>query len=178
MIVGFLNILKNNNMSWIDEVNKKLEEQRAAYKESINSGDAGKRKRSADAKNGGTITGNKHKESGHIQKLNDYPRAEGQRSAAAKIAGNKNIETGWVKEFQKIGTQAAIKKLNDKKLAEIKILYSIMEQNTLYSYKQLKDITTHVKNRRLGRLLIDDLAKPYIEVIKIKRLIFYKKIIK
>lgn len=163
-------------MNWIDEANKKLEEQRANFQESLDSGEAGKRKRSASAKNGGYVTGNKHKESGHIQRLNDYPRDENQRSEAGKLGGAKNVETGWVEEFQKIGTKKATEKLMDKKLAEIKILYDIIESDKLYSVKDLKEIITHVKDRRLGRLLYDELATPYIKVIKKGQLTFFKKI--
>ena len=124
----------------------------------------------------GQITGNVHKESGHIQNLNNYPRAENQRSEAGKIAGAKNVETGWVEEFQKIGTKKATEKLMDKKLAEIKILYDIIESDKLYSVKDLTEIITHVKDRRLGRLLYDELATPYIKVIKKGRSTFFKKI--
>jgi len=162
-------------MSWIDGINKKLEDQRANYKESLESGKAGKRKRSADAKNGGHVTGNKHKESGHIQSLNDYPRAEGQRAEAGKKGGSKNVETGWINEFQKIGTTNATAKLEAKKLDEIKILYDIMESDKLYRLADLVKIITHVKERRLGRLLYDELANPYILIQKNGQKTFFKK---
>lgn len=162
-------------MNWIDEANKKLEKQRADYQESLDSGEAAARKRSADAKNGGHATGNKHKESGHIQRLNDYPRAEGQRSEAGKLGGGKNVETGWINEFQKIGTDKAAAKLEAKKLAEIKILYGIMESDKLYRLADLVKIITHVKERRLGRLLYDELAIPYILIQKDGNKTFFKK---
>ena len=162
-------------MSWQEELNKKLEEQRAKYQEAINNGEAAVCKRSADAKNGGHATGNIHKKSGHIQSLNDYPRAEGQRSEAGKKGGNTNVETGWINEFQKIGTDKASAKLNAKKLAEIKILYDIMESDKLYRLADLVKIVTHVKDRRLGRLLYDELAIPYILIQKDGNKTFFKK---
>ena len=158
-------------MNWIDEANKKLEKQRADYQESLDSGEAAKRKKSASGKLGGDI----HKESGHIQRLNDYPRAEGQRSEAGKLGGDKNVETGWINEYQKIGTDKAAAKLEAKKLAEIKILYGIMESDKLYRLADLVKIITHVKERRLGRLLYDELAIPYILIQKDGNKTFFKK---
>lgn len=163
-------------MDWINDINKQLEEQRAKFQESIDSGEADSRKRKAAAKNAGYVTGNIHKESGHIQRLNDYPRAEGQRSEAGKLGGGKNVETGWMNEFQKIGTDKAAAKLEAKKLAEIKILYGIMESDKLYRLADLVKIITHVKERRLGRLLYDELAIPYILIEKDRQKTFFKKI--
>jgi len=123
----------------------------------------------------GQITGNINKESGHIQNLNDYPRAEGQRSEAGKLGGDKNVETGWMNKFQKISTDKAAAKLKAKKLAEIKILYGIMESDKLYRLADLVKIITHVKERRLGRLLYDELAIPYILIQKDGNKTFFKK---
>lgn len=124
----------------------------------------------------GKIAGAKNVETGHIQRLNDYPRAENQRTEAGKKAGAKNVETGWAKEFQRIGTAKAIEKLMVKKLNEIKVLYNIMESNKLYSHADLSNIVTHVKSRRLFNLVRFEEAKPYIEIQKNGQLTFYKKI--
>ena len=176
-------------MNWIDEANKKLEKQRADYQESIDSGEAAARNRSANASNAaksvskknriknGKTTGNIHIKSGHIFTLNDEKyRTPGQRAEAGKLAGAKNVETGWIKEFQKIGTDKATKKLLDKKLAEIKTLHTIMEADKSYRLFELVKIVTHVKDRRLGRLLYDELAKPYILIKKDGQKTFFSKI--
>ena len=163
-------------MNWIDEANKQLEEQRAKFQESLDNGDAAARKRSAAAVNGGKATGKIHKESGHIQKLNDYPRAEGQRREAGKLGGAKNVETGWAEEFQRIGTAKATAKLMVKKLDEIEVLHNTMESDKLYSYANLVTIVTHVKDRRLWVLLRCEEARPYIKIEKQGSFTFYKKI--
>ena len=67
---------------------------------------------------GGEITGQKHVESGHIYTLNYTNRRPGQRSEAAKKAGDKNVETGWINEFQKIGTDAAAEANTNKRLSK------------------------------------------------------------
>ena len=133
-------------------------------------------KRISKMSSGGKTSGNIHKESGHIQRLNDFPREEGQRSNAGKLGGAKNIETGWVKEFQTIGTDAAIKKLLDIKLNQIKELCHIMQVDTLYSYKELTQIVKHVKSRRLYIILECEEALPFIIKEKKGRLTYFKKI--
>jgi len=163
-------------MNWIEEANKKLEEQRAKFQESIDSGEASSRVRKYVSSQGAKAGGNANKKSGHIQRLNDYPRAENQRSEAGKKGGNKNVETGWIKEFQKIATEKAAAKLEAKRLAEIKILYDIMESDKLYRLADLVKIVTHVKQRRLGKLLYDELANPYILIQKDGNKTFFKKI--
>ena len=163
-------------MNWIDKANKKLEEQRDNFQESLDSGEAMNRQRKAISAIGAPLGGQANVKSGHIQTLNDYPRAENQRSEAGKLGGAKNVETGWAEEFQRIGTAKATAKLMIKKLHEIKVLYNIMQSDKLYSNADLVTIVTHVKDRRLWVLLRCEEARPYIKIEKQGRFTFYKKI--
>jgi hypothetical protein len=114
-------------MDWIDKANKKLEEQRANFQESLNSGEAAKRVRKYISSQGakavskeeqikkGKKSGAKNVESGHIYTLNDYPRDENQRSEAGKKGGAKNVESGWINEAQVIRSKAGAKVAIEKK---------------------------------------------------------------
>jgi hypothetical protein len=96
MIVGFLNILKNNNMSWIDEVNKKLEEQRAAYKKSLESGEIALRVHSASSVFGGNVTGPKNKENGTMKKCIEASTSNKDlQSAKGKKGGSNTGKKEW-----------------------------------------------------------------------------------
>jgi len=101
-------------MNWIDEANKKLEEQRANFQESIDSGEAAARKRSASAKNGGYVTGKKHVESGHLKRIST-PWTPEEATEAGKKGGAKNVESGWAKESQIIRSKAGAKVAIEKK---------------------------------------------------------------
>tara|TARA_R110001592_G_scaffold312553_1_gene587925 strand:- start:24 stop:398 length:375 start_codon:yes stop_codon:yes gene_type:complete len=94
-------------MNWIDEANKQLEKQRANFQESLDSGEAAKRAKSAGGKiggktsnstnaglsaktsgqllaaaiKGGKTTGRMHVESGHLEKVRDINKA---RAASLK----------------------------------------------------------------------------------------------
>ena len=124
----------------------------------------------------GRIGGNKNVESGHLKNITKLWHGE-SASNAGKKGGSKNVETGWIKEFQNIGTVAAAQKLLDKKIDEIKQLCFIMEEDVLYSFKQLNDIATYIKGRRLGNLLHSKEAIPFLVKQKNKsNRAFYKKI--
>tara|TARA_R110002167_G_scaffold296367_1_gene500800 strand:+ start:923 stop:1438 length:516 start_codon:yes stop_codon:yes gene_type:complete len=171
-------------MNWIDEANKKLEEQRANFQESLDSGETRKRKGSYAAScvskentiKKAKLGGDKNVKSGHIQSLNDYPRDENQRSEAGKLGGSKNVETGWIKEAQSIATSANTQRLLNIKLDQLQELCRIMESDKLYSVKDLKETVTHVKARRLYVILKCDEAVDFIKVIKKGRFTFFKKI--
>ena len=87
-------------MNWIDKANKKLEEQRANFQESLDSGVAAKRGMGSGGKiagkqkgnntsgwskaahvNGGKAVGRKNVESGHLEKVRDINKA---RAASLK----------------------------------------------------------------------------------------------
>ena len=158
-------------MSWQEELNKKLEAQRQAYKESIKNGTAKKRATSYAAScvskenriKKGIIGGNIHKESGHIQRLNDFPREEGQRSEAGKLGGAKNVETGWIKEFGKIGTSAAAEKQKNLRIEDLKIICDNMIADKAYLYSELCSILNgQIKQKRLFNILRCEEAVDFI----------------
>lgn len=87
-------------MNWIDKANKKLEEQRAKFQESLDNGEVARRRKSYGGTQGGSVkgcntsgfskvahaaggktTGRKHVESGHLEKVRDINKA---RTASLK----------------------------------------------------------------------------------------------
>jgi hypothetical protein len=83
MIVGFHNTLKNNIMSWQEELNKKLEAQREAYKQSIESGEVTKRKQA------------------YVQKARSIAGAAAADGKGGKVSAeryNGKFLTDWAKE--------------------------------------------------------------------------------
>lgn len=104
-------------MNWIEKANKQLEEQRAAYQESLDSGEAQKRMRSELAKNRGLIGGSKggkitssrpeHKE--FMQSIQKVGCSVGGKTGAS---GKSQVESGKIKDFQKAGNKAATDKFN------------------------------------------------------------------
>lgn len=85
-------------MSWIDNINKKLEEQRAAYRESIESGEAFKKRQAYASKQ----RDNKERKD-QFAKI----KTSEHQSFAAKNAGNKNLETGHWDNIKHLGTEVA-----------------------------------------------------------------------
>ena len=112
---------------------------------------------------GGKTTGNIHKESGHIQRLNNFAREEDQRSEAGKLGGAKNVETGWIKEFGKIGTSAAIEKQKNLRIKDLKIICDNMIADKEYLYSELCSILDNqIKQRRLFNILRCEEAVDFI----------------
>ena len=83
-------------MNWIDKANKQLEEQRAKFQESLDSGEAGKRGMLHGAKSGGVHIGN------HI--CGKIAVETGQLAKAAikggKVTGKKNVESGHLEKVR------------------------------------------------------------------------------
>ena len=83
-------------MNWIDEANKKLEEQRTNFQESLDSGEAAKRGMSSGGKIGG--------KTGNSTNAGLAAKESGQLLAAAvkggKTTGKLNVESGHLEKVR------------------------------------------------------------------------------
>lgn len=65
---------------------------------------------------------------------------EGHQSKAAAAAGKANVESGWIKEYIKIGANAAKNKFALQRIEKLEVICAAMQPNVSYTYKQLKDL--------------------------------------
>lgn len=135
--------MENNNQNWINDLNKKLEEQRTTYKASLESGKALSKRNSyasslvsnESRSNGGklgSVTGTKN-----LEKARSVP---GHQSKAAKISGDNNKKSGHTKIWSKAGADASSLKYKQYRLEKLQYITDNIESNKEYTYKELQTI--------------------------------------
>ena len=169
------------NQDWIDDINKKLEEQRQAYKESIESGEVERRKKSyvgsIAGKVGGNITGNVKKNGAfhnpEIQKeLALRPRPNGYGPGHDFTEEERTKGHNHENSFKNKKVQCSICKCTtttgnharwheDK--CKLPILLEVLSKlNETFTRKELEDVTV---NAGLSKAILNNIVYGYEDII-------------
>lgn len=130
-------------MSWINDINKKLKEQRDNYAESLENGEAISRRNKIAAASvsdetrikAGKAAGKANVESGHWQSI----KTPEHQSKAASVAGKKNVESGHWQECIELGAQATSDKFKQQRYDRIYAIYELMEFDKEYQTRDIRE---------------------------------------
>ena len=94
---------------------------------------------------GGKISGKMNAESGHLDKIANHKT----RSKGGKNSYQKHVESGWIHEYRKLGTEASVKSRKKKKFETRKVVFDMLPKQFI--------------GKDLKKILID-LGDPYKEI--------------
>lgn len=154
--------MENNNQDWINEMNKKLEEQRANYKRSIESGEVAARIRSS--RNSAAL---KTRIANNVDFQSIAGKAGGKIRGA--IQGKLNAENGHLEKHRAKAVKNRIESVNKKLQDNAKAFYDLIETTDWFVLKDVQHLTSQLgyKNPSSAAFKLIKLLDLY-EVVKAK----------